>query len=114
MRNKYIAIVVFALVVSGCSRSKPEPKAQSESDEKQSTAEMSLEAQRHVGLQVAQVAETDLKEYLLVTGTVQPIDSRIGHVRPLAKGRLQEVMAKVGDRVTKGHPLARFDNIEAG
>ncbi len=114
MRNTYIAIVVFALVVSGCSRSKPEPKAQSESDEKQSTAEMSLEAQRHVGLQVAQVAETDLKEYLLVTGTVQPIDSRIGHVRPLAKGRLQEVLAKVGDRVTKGHPLARFDNIEAG
>ena len=47
-------------------------------------------------------------------GTVQAIDSRIGHVRPLAKGRLQSVLAKVGDRVRKGQILAQFDNIEAG
>jgi len=114
MSKNSIALVILALLVSSCSRPKPEVKEQSESDEKQSTAEMSPEAQRHVGLKVATVAETDLKEYLQVTGTVQPIDSRIGHVRPLAKGRLQEVMAKVGDRVAKGQPLARFDNIEAG
>lgn len=115
MRKRDFALVLFALLVSGCSRSKPEAKEQKEADEKQqSVAEMLPEAQRHVGLKVAQIAETDLKEYLQVTGTVQPIDSRIGHVRPLAKGRLQEVMAKVGDRVAKGQPLARFDNIEAG
>jgi len=77
-------------------------------------AEMLPAAQNHVGLQVAQTAVTNLKEYLQVTGTVQPIDSRIGHVRPLAKGRLQDIMVKVGDRVSKGQTLARFDNIEAG
>lgn len=114
MKTKLIAVAVVAVLTAACSRSKPEAKESPHSDEKQSTAEMSIEAQHHVGLQVAQVAETVLKEYLQVTGTVQPIDSRIGHVRPLAKGRLQEVMAKVGDRVTKGQPLARFDNIEAG
>jgi len=115
MKHFKLFLIALALVVSGCSRSKPEAAEQTESDEKQiSAAEISAEAQHHVGLQVAPVAERELKEYLQVTGTIQPIDSRIGHVRPLAKGRLQEVLAKVGDRVTKGQSLARFDNIEAG
>ncbi len=116
MRLSYcIFFAISVLLASGCSRPKPAASEQNEADEKQSAnAEMSSEAQRHVGLQVAQVVETDMKEYLQVTGTVQPLDSRIGHVRPLAKGRLQEVMVKVGDRVSKGQALARFDNIEAG
>lgn len=114
--NTQIALLITVIVaLTGCSRSTPQAKEQDEAGEKQaSVAEMSDDAQRHVGLQVASVSETDLKEYLQVTGTVQPIDSRIGHVRPLAKGRLQEIIAKVGDRVAKGQPLARFDNIEAG
>ncbi len=110
-------VAIVTLIASGCSRSKPEAKEAKEakeSEEKQSVAEMSVEAQKHVEMQVAQAVVRDLKEYLQVTGTVQPIDSRIGHVRPLAKGRLQEVMAKVGDRVNKWQALARFDNIEAG
>ena len=114
MSSKFVAFVMLALVIAGCSKTRTEPKESSASDEKLATAEMSPEAQKHVGLQVARVAESNLKEYLQVTGTVQPIDSRIGHVRPFAKGRLQEVMAKVGDRVAKGQPLARFDNLEAG
>lgn len=92
MKRKTILVILIALAISACSRSRPEVKESAESDEKQSTAaEMSLEAQRHVGVQISPVSEGELKEYLQVTGTVQPIDSRIGHVRPLAKGRLQEV-----------------------
>jgi membrane fusion protein, heavy metal efflux system len=112
--KKTWAIVMLALALASCSRSKPEPQEKSEADEKEVIAEMLPAAQNHVGLQVAQTAVTNLKEYLQVTGTVQPIDSRIGHVRPLAKGRLQDIMVKVGDRVSKGQALARFDNIEAG
>ena len=114
MKKNYAVVMILALATSGCSRSRPEVKEKADADDKQSIAEMSLEAQRHVGLKVARVAITDLKEYLQVTGTVQPLDSRIGHVRPLAKGRLQEIMVKVGDRVAAGQGLARFDNIEAG
>lgn len=114
MTKTWIGVAILALALAACSRSKPEPEEKIEASDKESIAEMSTAAQSHVGLKVAQTAETDLKEYLQVTGTVQPIDSRIGHVRPLAKGRLQDILAKVGDRVSKGQALARFDNIEAG
>ncbi len=63
---------------------------------------------------VAPAAVTQLNEYLRATGTVQPIDSRIGVVGPLARGRIMEVRAKVGARVEAGQTLAVFDNIEAG
>jgi membrane fusion protein, heavy metal efflux system len=65
-------------------------------------------------MQVAPAALTQLNEYLRVTGTVQPIDSRMGVVGPLARGRIMEVRVKVGDRVGAGQTLAIFDNIEAG
>jgi cobalt-zinc-cadmium efflux system membrane fusion protein len=51
---------------------------------------------------------------LQMTGSVQPIDSRVTHVRPLARGRIQDVKVKIGDRVEGRQELATFDNIEAG
>lgn len=115
MKTRSFLLIAAIVALTGCSRSIPQAKEKDEAGERQaSVAEMSEDAQHHVGLQVASVSEMDLKEYLQVTGTVQPIDSRIGHVRPLARGRLQEIIAQVGDRVAKGQSLARFDNIEAG
>jgi cobalt-zinc-cadmium efflux system membrane fusion protein len=55
-----------------------------------------------------------MTQHLQVTGTVQPIDGGIAHIRPPAHGRLLEVLVKVGDRVTAGQVLAQLDNIEAG
>jgi cobalt-zinc-cadmium efflux system membrane fusion protein len=55
-----------------------------------------------------------MQEYLRATGTIQPIDNRVGSVGPLAPGRIVEVRAKVGDRVKTGQILAIFDNIESG
>jgi cobalt-zinc-cadmium efflux system membrane fusion protein len=75
---------------------------------------MSLDAQNNVGVTVAPAAVTPLTEYLHVAGTVQPIDSRVSSVRSLARGRVQEVLARVGDRVGSDQVLARVDNIEAG
>ena len=63
---------------------------------------------------VAPAEVSQLNEYLRTTGTVQPIDSRVGIVAPLARGRIVEVRAKVGDRVQAGQTLAVFDNVEAG
>ena len=63
---------------------------------------------------VAPAAVTQLNEYLRATGTVEPIDRRVGVVGPLARGRIAEVRAKIGDRVEAGQTLAVFDNIEAG
>lgn len=112
-------LVLFLLAgtfLMSCSRPKPEEPVKSEETKKPQTKliEMSPEAQGHVGLQTARVRFENLSEYLPVTGTVQPIDTRIAHVRPLAKGRVQDILVRVGDRVRQGQELARFYNIEAG
>jgi cobalt-zinc-cadmium efflux system membrane fusion protein len=75
---------------------------------------MTLTAQQHIGLVDSPAALKQLNEYLRVTGTVQPMDSRVGSVRSLARGRVVEMRAKVGDHVVAGQILATVDNIEAG
>ncbi|HTF68788.1 MAG TPA: efflux RND transporter periplasmic adaptor subunit [Edaphobacter sp.] len=112
-----ILSICSALLFAGCDRKtaqKEEGVSQAESANKSNLIEMSVSAQQHIGMIVAPAAFTQLNEYLRVTGTVQPIDSRIGTVGPLARGRMVEVRAKVGDRVEAGQTLAIFDNIEAG
>ncbi|MBI4482231.1 MAG: efflux RND transporter periplasmic adaptor subunit [Acidobacteria bacterium] len=108
-------MLALSLPFLACSRSKQEPaEALQEQGPKTGLVEMKPEAQKHVGLQVAPASLSQLTEYLQVTGTVQPVDTRVAEVRPLARGRLQQVLVKVGDRVKSGQTLARFDNIEAG
>ena len=76
--------------------------------------EISPAAQRRMGLVVARAAVAPLADVLTLTGTVQPIDSKVSRVRPLARGRITDVLVRLGDRVSLGQVLARFDNIEAG
>jgi cobalt-zinc-cadmium efflux system membrane fusion protein len=106
-----VIVVACCAWLSACSKLKPvsEPAAKQEPG----VVVMQVEAQKRVGLEVAPVKLTQLSEYLQVVGTVQPVSSRVSPVRPLARGRLLEVLVKVGDRVGSGQPLARFDNIEA-
>lgn len=99
--------------VAGCSRSNREA-APVEDKRESGLVEISTEAQKHFGLQVEAAQIHELNEYLRVPGTVQPIDSRVNTVRPLARGRLNDVLVRIGDRVRKGQPLATYDNIEAG
>lgn len=109
----FLLLLAFAAV--SCSRSKTadSPKEYPEKRD-ENAVQMGLEAQKHVGIRLAPASLTELREYLQVTGTVQPIDNRIGHVRPMARGRIVEVLVKVGDRVNNGQAVARFDNVEAG
>jgi cobalt-zinc-cadmium efflux system membrane fusion protein len=117
MKRFFILSLCSALLLSGCNRKvaqKEESEPQAESANKGNLVEMSVSAQQHIGMAVAPAALTQLNEYLRATGTVQPVDSRIGVVGPLARGRIAEVRAKIGDRVEGGQTLAVFDNIEAG
>lgn len=110
MKKASLALIL-ALPLWSCSRggtAETPPKADP------NVVEMAADAQKNAGLTVVRAAVTQLTEYLHVVGTVQPIDSRIGYVRSLARGRVQEVLVRVGDRVASGQPLARVDNIEAG
>jgi cobalt-zinc-cadmium efflux system membrane fusion protein len=116
MKRFLILSICSVLLFAGCNRkaSQKEGEPQAESANKSNLVEMSVSAQQHIGMIVASAALTQLSEYLRATGTVQPIDSRVGVVGPLARGRIVEVRAKVGDRVEAGQTLAVFDNIEAG
>ena len=83
-------------------------------DEKPDATEIAADIQRRLGIVVSTVAEAPLSVPLQVAGTVQPNESRVSHVRPLARGRVEAVRVRIGDRVTLGQALAEFDNIEAG
>lgn len=117
MKRLIVLSICSALLFAGCNRKaaqKEEGESQAESANKSNLVEMSTSAQQHIGMVVAPAAVTQLNEFLRVTGAVQPIDSKVGVVGPLARGRIAEVRARVGDRVEAGQTLAIFDNIEAG
>jgi cobalt-zinc-cadmium efflux system membrane fusion protein len=82
--------------------------------EEANVVELSAEAQRRAGIVIEEVKPGKVEVQIKATGTVQPIDSRIVHLRPLARGRVMQVLARIGDRVEKDQVLAHFDNIEAG
>jgi len=112
---RVLLTVIFLFTMLGCSSGPKEMgKKNEEAKQKSKLLEMTTQAQQHVGLRTTRVAFKELQEYLHVVGTVQPIDTRIGHVRPLTRGRVQRVDVRVGDRVSAGQALATFDNIEAG
>lgn len=112
MRIQYLAIVAIAFA-AGCSHAKRE--AEPAQDKRESgLVEIGADAQNHFGIRVEPTQVHDLNEYLQVPGTVQPINSRVNTVRPLARGRIHDVLVRVGDRVRNGQTLATYDNIEAG
>lgn len=96
------------------SRERAEKPTSADADQKTDSIEIPADTQRRLGIAVTSVAEAPLAVTLQVSGTVQPNESRVSRVRPLARGRVQAVHVKVGDRVTQGQALADFDNIEAG
>lgn len=113
MKNVLI-VIALCLALASCTKSKPEESPEKEVKAAPGLVTMEPAAQQHVGMKIAPAAVTQLTEYLQVTGTVQPVDSRVSQVRSPARGRLLEVRARVGDRVRAGQQLARIDNTEAG
>jgi membrane fusion protein, heavy metal efflux system len=109
-----LAILFLLAFLGACSAQKPQPAVEKDEHKAEiKSVSMSREAQEHAGLRVAAALPEQLTEYLRVTGTVQPIDAKVSEIRPLAKGRIEQVLVRVGDRVRQGQALARFDNIEA-
>lgn len=119
------ALLVLALAAASCARRDPpaplDPAVAAADEahgddhiEAANVVEMSLEAQRRAGIEVLPARAGKVQVLIKATGTVQPMDSRIAQLRPLARGRILQVLAKTGDRVARDQVLARFDNIEAG
>jgi cobalt-zinc-cadmium efflux system membrane fusion protein len=113
MRNIWIGPAA-CLWLAACSGTKPLAPPAVEAKQESGVVSLELVAQKNIGLEISPVKSAQLTEYLQVTGTVQPVNSRVSQVRSLARGRLLEMLVRTGDRVRQGQELARIDNLEAG
>lgn len=112
--NAQIPVLAAAVVLlSACSHTSRQPEP-AEDKHAAGLVEIRAEAKEHFGIRVEPAQIHELNEYLQVPGTVQPTNNRVNTVRPLARGRLHDVLVRVGDRVRQGQSLATYDNIEAG
>ncbi|MGE3403426.1 MAG: efflux RND transporter periplasmic adaptor subunit [Vicinamibacterales bacterium] len=115
------AIAVTA-VLSGAAawllfRPSPAAPATTEAHENEPPAgqvELTPEAQGNAALGLVAVEARRLPTTIDVTGTVTADDARVAHIRPLARGLIERVWVRLGERVKKGQPLATYDNIQLG
>lgn len=76
--------------------------------------ELGEAAQTNAGVEVVEVVGAVVKTSIELTGVVAPDESRIVHIRPLARGVILSVDVSLGDRVAAGQALVTYDNIELG
>jgi cobalt-zinc-cadmium efflux system membrane fusion protein len=71
-------------------------------------------AQKNAGLRTLTVGGRVLPATIEVTGVVAPDERRVSHVRPLARGVIEDIPVTLGARVAQGQTLLSYDNIELG
>lgn len=114
-----IGLALTAVLVVGWYISRPNsaPTAAEEPHEEVHEAnliELSPELLRTSNLTITAAEKRPLARVLLATGVVTAEQNRLAHIRPLAQGIAEKVMAQIGDRVSAGQPLLNYDNIELG
>ena len=65
-------------------------------------------------IEVATVAEQDVDDTIMTSGTVVLDDLRTGHVFSPVTGRVVKIAAQLGDRVTKGQTLSVIESPDIG
>ena len=98
---------------------RPGPTTSEEGDEGHEklppgVVELTPEAQENAKLSFGKSELRRLPVTVDTTGTVTAEDARVAHIRPLARGLVERVWVRLGDRVKKGQPLATYDNIQLG
>lgn len=111
-RRKAVLFFACSLLLSGCSSSKADPKAEAPPP---ATVESDLDANNFKVDHPEQFPLVTAVEYkaapaLNVTGVVQPDISRAVPVVSLAAGRVVEVNARLGDLVKKGQLLMKVQS----
>ncbi|MBI3950152.1 MAG: efflux RND transporter periplasmic adaptor subunit [Acidobacteria bacterium] len=71
-------------------------------------------AQQNVGLRLEAAHIRSILQTIQTTGVVGPNETRVARIRALARGRIEKVYVRLGDRVRKEQPLIGYDNIELG
>lgn len=75
---------------------------------------LSVEEVQRSGLQVSKIEPRPEAHVINVTATIRADQDRMARVAPRVEGRLTKVMAKLGDSVRSGQPLAVMDSVALG
>ncbi len=117
----FALVLVLGLVVGGGGvglfRDRPAAESAPEDhggDLPPGTVEIPEAAQKNASVEIAPATITRLPGALEVTGIVTADESRVAHVRPLARGVVETIAVSLGSRVSKGQPMLTYDNIELG
>lgn len=114
-----VGMFVGALLYSWWSRRSTEavapiaPEA-SHPEEKNGLLQLSKEAIRNGGVKIEPAELRSLRTTLTATGVVAPDQSRVAHIRPIARGLVEKVHVQLGAYVSAGDVIIEYDNIELG
>lgn len=110
-----VGLIIVGALLSVVLRSKPTVATDSDTTERISdVVELSADAQRNTGIEIAPIAERALCSVIETTGTILPDEARVAHITALGRGVVQKIFVKLGDRVAQHQPLVQYDNIEVG
>ena len=113
-----VGIVLGALLYARFAGTAPSPHASNaaaaDAEGPSNVVRISPESQKDVGIGVEPVAMHSLQGSLSATGVVSEDPARVAHIRTLARGLIEKIFARLGDRVSAGDPLVEYDNIELG
>lgn len=111
-----LALVWFVRSTQTRSAESSREAGEQEHEEKHdtSTVELPADAQKNAQLSILPAETRAVSEVIHATGSVGPDETRVAHVRAIARGRIQKVHVRLGDRVRRGQALAVYDNIELG
>jgi cobalt-zinc-cadmium efflux system membrane fusion protein len=126
LNRRWLVAVVAVLVIAGMlavglwwRANKAAVSDETAREERDETAEMNavmldVAAQQNIGLKIEATQTRTITQTIQTTGSVGPNETRVGHIRPLARGRVEKVHVRLGDHVRAGQPLLEYDNIELG
>ena len=69
---------------------------------------------RNLGVQTVEANPAPLQRSLQMAARIEGLPERQAKISPRAEGRVAEITVKLGDRVTTGQPLLRFEPLTVG
>jgi cobalt-zinc-cadmium efflux system membrane fusion protein len=106
-----VAVLLLAVFASACQRS---AKASAPATPPAGEAWLPAQQAKEAGIQLAPVGYEELGKTIAVAGRITFDDRRVAHVFSPVTGRVIRLMADLGQRVTKGDPLAVIASPDLG
>lgn len=72
------------------------------------------QAIKNLGIETAEVKLAPLQRTITMIGRIEGLPERSAKIAPRTDGRVAEILVKLGDRVTAGQPLLRFEPRSVG